>query len=67
MPGPAASSAQPQDESLPAVSPLLAMAAPERMAYLQGTIMREVREMIGHAVHPDEPLMASGKLNDRNK
>ncbi len=41
-------------------SPLLAMAPEERAMYLQAQVLAEVRELVGRAVHPEEPLMGAG-------
>lgn len=41
-------------------NPLLGLDDAERSLYLQAQIMAEVHGMLGHTVHPDEPIMASG-------
>eukprot|EP00882_Tetradesmus_deserticola_P027243 GHRQ01030127.1.p1 GENE.GHRQ01030127.1~~GHRQ01030127.1.p1 ORF type:complete len:346 (+),score=193.87 GHRQ01030127.1:954-1991(+) len=41
-------------------NPLMQLDEAERSLFLQAQIMSEVRGMLGHAVGPDEPLMASG-------
>ena len=43
-----------------AANPLLEMDEEERSLYLQAQILGEVRAMVGHAVHPDEPLITAG-------
>jgi 3-oxoacyl-(acyl-carrier-protein) synthase/acyl carrier protein len=48
------------DQSAAAENPLLGMDEEERSLYLQAQILGEVRAMVGHAVHPDEPLIAAG-------
>jgi acyl carrier protein len=45
---------------LAADHPLLAMGEEERMLHLQAQVMTEVRNVVGRAIHPDEPLMAAG-------
>jgi thioesterase domain-containing protein len=41
-------------------NPLLTMSEEERTMHLQALVMTEVRNMVGHAIHPDEPLMSAG-------
>lgn len=45
---------------LGADSPLMAMEGEERAMFLQGTILGQVRALVGHAVGPDDPLMGAG-------
>lgn len=49
-----------EDGHLPPDHPLLAMAEEERMLHLQAQVMTEVRNVVGHPIHPEEPLMSSG-------
>jgi len=55
----AASQAE-EDGRLPSDHPLLAMAEEERVLHLQAQVMTEVRNVVGHPIHPDEPLITSG-------
>lgn len=48
------------DGRLPADHPLLAMSEEERMLHLQAQVMTEVRNVVGHPIHPEEPLMSAG-------
>jgi acyl carrier protein len=41
-------------------NPLLTMSEEERALHLQAQVASEVRAMMGHAIHPDEPLIAAG-------
>jgi acyl transferase domain-containing protein/NADPH:quinone reductase-like Zn-dependent oxidoreductase/acyl carrier protein len=43
-----------------AANPLAVMPEEERALYLQAQILSEVRQMVGHTVHPDEPLITAG-------
>jgi len=45
---------------LAADHPLMLMAEEERMLHLQAQVMTEVRNVVGHAIHPEEPLMSAG-------
>ncbi|KAK9815594.1 hypothetical protein WJX72_006498 [[Myrmecia] bisecta] len=56
----AAEAAETVLETVAADNALLHMPEEERLMHLQATVMTEVRAMLGHAVHPDEPLMAVG-------
>jgi 3-oxoacyl-(acyl-carrier-protein) synthase/acyl carrier protein len=49
-----------EDGRLPPDHPLFAMAEEERMLHLQAQVMTEVRNVVGHPIHPEEPLMSSG-------
>jgi 3-oxoacyl-(acyl-carrier-protein) synthase/acyl carrier protein len=49
-----------EDGHLPPDHPLLVMAEEERMLHLQAQVMTEVRNVVGHPIHPEEPLMSSG-------
>ena len=49
-----------EDGLLPADHPLLDMPEEERMLHLQAQVMTEVRNVVGHAIHPEEPLMTAG-------
>jgi len=49
------------DTTLVAVdNPMLRMDEEERVMHLQAQVMVEVRNMLGRAVHPDEPLIMAG-------
>lgn len=51
---------QGQGQGVPADSALLCMDPAARQLHLAGRIMAEVRNMVGRAVHPAEPLISAG-------
>ncbi len=51
---------QGQGDGVPADSALLGMDPAARQLHLAGRIMAEVRNMVGRAVHPAEPLISAG-------
>ena len=59
--GPLLDADQAGSSGVSADNPLLAMPAEERSLFLQAQILSEVRALVGHAVHPEEPLMATGR------
>ncbi|KAL0047289.1 hypothetical protein WJX82_000056 [Trebouxia sp. C0006] len=45
---------------LPVDTRMLQMGAHERKLYIQAQVTAEVRAMVGHSIHPEEPLMSAG-------
>ena len=49
-----------EEGTLAADHPLLLMTEDERLMHIQSQVMNEVKQVVGHAIHPDEPLMTAG-------
>jgi acyl transferase domain-containing protein/NADPH:quinone reductase-like Zn-dependent oxidoreductase/acyl carrier protein/thioesterase domain-containing protein len=45
---------------LAADHPLLLMSEEERLIHIQSQVMNEVKQVVGHSIHPEEPLMTAG-------
>ena len=45
---------------LAADHPLLVMTEEERLMHIQSQVMNEVKQVVGHSIHPEEPLMTAG-------
>lgn len=56
----AAENEEDEIDQIPADHPLLLMTEEERLIHIQSQVMNEVKQVVGHAIHPEEPLMTAG-------